>query len=363
MKKGSISQGESLEHRDRESGRRIRQITSHPSTHHHPFFYIPAFCANGEWLVFVSHRLGFPALFVEERGTGRLIQLTERDDFNEWSIHPSYDGRYIYYTASGSGWRVGVDSFEEERLVDFGQREFIPKGMVADAMGTTSLSRNDRWWCVPVKTGETAKMFIVDTSNGEYSIACEAPTIGHPQFHPQDDTLIHYGGSYRERLWMVHRDGSHHELVKSRDADRKQWLVHEVWHPRRRELIVVDWPHRLFAIDLASREERLLHAGNAWHACPSWDGDKIVFDTVFPDRGLFVLNLEENGATPEFLCASQSSNEGAHWNTDHCPYDDGPITVYAPQHTHPHPTFSPDGSSVIFTSDRTGQAQLYEVTR
>jgi oligogalacturonide lyase len=35
--------------------------------------------------------------------------------------------------------------------------------------------------------------------------------------------------------------------------------------------------------------------------------------------------------------------------------------VYAPQHTHPHPSFSADGTRVVFTSDRTGVAQVYEV--
>jgi oligogalacturonide lyase len=61
------------------------------------------------------------------------------------------------------------------------------------------------------------------------------------------------------------------------------------------------------------------------------------------------------------IAESLSSNAGNHWNTDHCPYDDGSIRVRSPQHTHPHPSFSPDGSRVVFTSDRTGSAQLYEV--
>jgi len=51
---------------------------------------------------------------------------------------------------------------------------------------------------------------------------------------------------------------------------------------------------------------------------------------------------------------------------DHCPYDDddykqGKWKVYAPQHTHPHPSFSPDGRRVVFTSDATGHSQIYEV--
>jgi oligogalacturonide lyase len=36
--------------------------------------------------------------------------------------------------------------------------------------------------------------------------------------------------------------------------------------------------------------------------------------------------------------------------------------VFAPQHTHPHPSFSPDGQHVVYTSDRSGFAQVYEVT-
>ena len=40
--------------------------------------------------------------------------------------------------------------------------------------------------------------------------------------------------------------------------------------------------------------------------------------------------------------------------------DDGPVQVYAPQHTHPHPCFSPDGRRVVFSSDRTGHTQVYE---
>jgi oligogalacturonide lyase len=51
---------------------------------------------------------------------------------------------------------------------------------------------------------------------------------------------------------------------------------------------------------------------------------------------------------------------GEHW-AGPFPYDKGPISVYAPQHTHPHPSFSPDSRLALYTSDHTGYAQLYEV--
>ncbi|SVD54370.1 uncharacterized protein METZ01_LOCUS407224, partial [marine metagenome] len=51
---------------------------------------------------------------------------------------------------------------------------------------------------------------------------------------------------------------------------------------------------------------------------------------------------------------------GEHW-AGPFPYAAGPIKVYAPQHTHPHPSFSPDSTCIVFTSDRSGHAQIYEV--
>ena len=36
-------------------------------------------------------------------------------------------------------------------------------------------------------------------------------------------------------------------------------------------------------------------------------------------------------------------------------------TVYGPQWTHPHPSFSPDERKVVFASDKTGHPQVYVV--
>lgn len=85
-----------------------------------------------------------------------------------------------------------------------------------------------------------------------------------------------------------------------------------------------------------------------------------------------LLQLSEQDGLNEWsvhptLCHPQATSQGAHWDTDHCPYDDddfrqGRRTVHAPQHTHPHPSFSLDGRQVVFTSDRDGCSQVYEVT-
>lgn len=367
--KGRLYPPESRTFADPATGRAIRQVTSHPSIHHHPFYYLPAYDDAMQWLAFVSHRGGRPAIFLEERASGRLVQLTDRDNLNEWSIHPSHDGRWVYFTAGCGAWRVATQpGFREECLVDFGDVPMIPPGMVGDAMGTTSLSRDDRWWLVPVRLGQVARLHAIDTATGSVTVVCEHDSIGHPEVHPDDPTLIRFAGRYTDRIHVVRRDGSGHRLAYERDTAAREWVVHETWMPRaaaggRNEIVTVIWPHGMIGIDVDTGSIRRVTDFPAWHPMVRRDGRSCVADTTFPDRGLFTFDPAAGPESPvEPLVISQSSNAGSHWNTDHCPYDDVPVQVYAPQHTHPHPSFSPDGSRVVFTSDVTGTAQLYEVT-
>jgi oligogalacturonide lyase len=86
----------------------------------------------------------------------------------------------------------------------------------------------------------------------------------------------------------------------------------------------------------------------------------MVADTNFPDIGLQLFNPLDGQGEPTVLCYPEASSLGEHWNGPF-PYNQGPIKVYAPQHTHPHPSFSPDSRYVVYTSDKTGYAQIYEV--
>ena len=87
--------------------------------------------------------------------------------------------------------------------------------------------------------------------------------------------------------------------------------------------------------------------------------DLIICDTNFPDIGLHTFAARGPAEDGLLLCLSEASSVGSHW-AGPFPYNDGPVKVYAPQHTHPHPRFSPDGRWVVFTSDRSGHAQVYE---
>lgn len=355
---------------DPRTGARVRQVTSHPSIQHHPFYYLPCMDDGCTRLFFVSHRTGRPEIWCELRETGELQQLTDQSDLGEWSVHASHDGRDVYYTAGQGAWRAATDTGETECLLDFGGMAGRETGMVGAAMGTTTLSHDDRYWAVPVKIGPKFRFIVIDTTTGEHATILEADTIGHPEFHPHDNTLLRYAGSYKERIWVVNRDGSGNRLVYERKPLNKpsqyEWIVHETWRSGSREIIAGNWPRGCIGIDIDIGAVRTVCSFNAWHPSINRQGTLMCADTTFPDIGLQVFDPRDGVGQPRTLCFPEATNEGRHWDTDHCPYDDedyqqGKWKVYAPQHTHPHPAFSPDGRFVIFTSDRTGHSQVYEV--
>ena len=357
MGKGARFPSESRGLRDPATGTALRQITGHPSIHHHPFFFVPPWDERMQRLIFVSHRTGAPQLYAEEGSGGPLRQLTDRDDLAEWSFFPSRDGRHVFFVAGRAAWRLDLETLEETALVEFGTVEMRERGMVGAAMGTTALSFDDRWWAVPVRAGKITAFHVIDTVRGGSEVILEVPTIGHPQFHPDDPTLIFYAGPLTNRIWCVSRDGARHWNPYPR-VDRTQWITHESWIAGTRELAFVDWPRGMKAVDVDSGAVRTITDFPAWHAIADPTGRQIVCDTTFPDRGVHLLPVHSAGAA-RLLCEPRASNAGEHWGGPF-PYNDGPREVYAPQHTHPHPRFSPDGKRVLFTSDTSGHAQLYE---
>ena len=359
MGKGTVYPSESRTFYDRRTGTCIRQVTMASAQHHHPFFIIPAYDDTMQRLIFVSHRSGTPQIFAEERDTGELRQLTDRLDINEWSVHPSHNGKSVFFTAGTSGWRLDLDALEEHELVNFAATEMREEGMVGAAMGTTALSHDDKWWAVRFNVGAESALAIIDTETGENEIILRRDSIGHLQFCPDDSDLLYYAGPLTDRVWVIHRDGTENRRLYARNVEKNEWITHETWIPGRRELAFVDWQKGVRSINVDTGVERQVTTFNAWHAICNTDGTLMVADTNFPDIGIQTFDPRDKIGDPKTLCYPNASSLGEHWDGPF-PYANGPVQVYAPQHTHPHPSFSPDGKYIVFTSDRSGFAQIYE---
>ena len=210
--------------------------------------------------------------------------------------------------------------------------------------------------------------------SGWHSIPFER-TVIHPQFHPIDPDWLIFAGDPAPRMHRVRRDGSGLECLYQHTND--EFILHETFLGDTGDLIFVVWPFSLKRMNWDSLQISTIADFNAWHIASNRAGTKILCDTNHPDQGLFLIDAH-NGARSQ-ICRSESSNQGSQWRTSRyalkadfeaarsaaqsnlswmeTPSD----SVYGPQWTHPHPSFSPDERLIAFASDRTGHAQVYVV--
>jgi oligogalacturonide lyase len=339
---------------DAETGTKIHQVTNVPCIHHHPFYYVPAFDATSNFLSFISHRTGRPEIYQYSLIDKTIYQITSHANISEWTFHPSHFGNSIFFMDKLGAWKINGDSFKNEKLLDFNQ--ISENNEVGICTATTTVSHDDLWWVFIMKFKNHQSLYILNTNNGATKKLTEKKNIYHPQFHLNDNNLIRYAGHlYEDRLWTIHRDGSENKQIYFRKP--KEWVVHEVWHPFEKSIYTVIWPKGFYKINAEQNASEALFEFNSWHANFDTRGEYVVFDTVYPDTGLYLYSIAKKKFKK--ICHSNSSNQGVHWNTDHCPYDDQPVQVYPPQYTHPHPQFSPNRKLITYTSDQTGFSQMY----
>ncbi len=171
-------------------------------------------------------------------------------------------------------------------------------------------------------------------------------------------------------MHRIRRDGTGVECLYQHDNE--EFVVHETFLGRTGDLVYTVWPHALWRMNWQTRERTKIADGNAWHITPSRSGSLVLCDTNHPDRGLHLIDVKNGEWT--LIGESGASSGGSQWKTSRYALAEdfararnaaqaGALswmevstdTVYGPQWTHPHPSFSPDERRVVFTSDRTNE--------
>lgn len=366
---------------DPETGAEVWQVTDDPVVHHHLYFTNPSITPDGRFVLFISYRTGWPNLFAAEVESGEIRQLTDVDDLNTFSATPAKDSARVFYTASEELRAVYLEGGEEEVVASF----------PGASLGNCHLSADGSWIVTNVRrdgrNAITAVMTGGATGSTAHTVLETEKEVGHIQFAPTADNAIEYSSDIRHRIWTVNFDGTNDRWLYRQGPD--EWITHESWRGNGEEILFVRWPKALMAVSRDGERVRTIAAFNAWHPASRRDGGLIVCDTTLPDIGLQLVNPDTGER--RLLCQSRASSKGSQWKRplpaeepvdraalrqpDHPgpepeavkapgapPPPSGEETTYGPQWTHPHPSFSPDGRSVVYTSDVSGHSQIYLVT-
>lgn len=349
--------------RDSVTNTPILQVTNSPAISHPTYFLQSSFTLDGTSIIFTSYRTGSAQLFEANLETGDIRQLTDGAAIHPFS--PLIADDFIYFVRGGSIWRINRKSLLETKIGEFENSQ----------LGECSLSSDGEWLTAAIKQGAQAGVAVGRCDGTNWRIIPFPRTIIHPQFHPLEPTWLIFAGDPAPRMFRVRRDGSGMECMYEHGND--EFVVHETFLGQTGDLIFTVWPKRLCRMDWTSRKIHEITAFNAWHIASNREGSEVLCDTNHPDRGIFLIQVADGSRKQ--VCLSDASNAGSQWRESRyalaedfararsTAQSSGTLswmeastdTVYGPQWTHPHPSFSADEKKIAFASDRTGTTQVY----
>jgi hypothetical protein len=339
-------------------------MTAHPSINHATYFLQSSFTPDGKTLLFTSYRSGAAQLFEAEFPDGPIRQLTGGAAIHPFSaaIHPS--GESVFFVCGGAILELNRRTLSERTIVKFEGAQ----------LGECSPDRSAQWLTAAVKHGSQSGIVVGRADGAGWRLIPFPRTVIHPQFHPLDPEWIEFSADPAPRMHRVRRDGREMECLYQHSND--EFVVHETFLGRTGDLVFTVWPRALRRMNWDTREIHDIAPFNAWHITPNRAGTLVLCDTNHPDEGLFLVDVASGSRRA--VCLSQSSNQGSQWKTSRYALKEdferarseaqsGALswmevatdTVYGPQWTHPHPSFSPDERKVVFASDRSGYPQVY----
>jgi oligogalacturonide lyase len=392
---GDIWPSETREFNDERTGRTIRQLTSQ-GNNVHLYFTENAFTAGGNTIIFTSDRASGQErapheeplynIFRMDLGTGVITQLSD-EPLGVGSVTKTPDSALVVYVTG-----------RQVRALDTttGETRTIYEETGPFALGAPSIAANRRYvaFCrneqveVPrgpnyagfrdsfyaIKDGRVTVAYL--DGSGAFDAWRDTHWLGHFQFCPDDPTIgsfCHEGPWHlvTQRIWLL--DFASQTVKPCFRQDARDSIGHEFWTQdsllffddrgpghdgtitsHRTQAVATEVavkaheaddghePFRPF-VGLADREGRVLrridmpYYCNHYHANP--DNSVLVGDDV---DDLVLVDISGDEARLELFV----SDHGTSWHT---------------QSSHCHPTWSWDGSRILYASDRGGRVNLYMV--
>lgn len=361
----------------------VTRLTPPDHTSHHMYFYNRMVTSDSSRLLYCAEINGRRNLYLMELATGDAVQLTEGDALDDYGAMISADDKSVYYQQDRKVWKLDLATLQRTCLYaapdgwdcgNWGMSDDNRYLVMTETRRDTlpDLTGKKGWEFFPLTCAAKPLCHIVylDTQTGEHHIVVEDRCwFGHAQLRPGDpDTILFcHEGPYDmidARLWLIQSDGSRYRCARPQPKD--VIITHEFWMPTgdrlayvyrkaddgstetirmmrpetlEEELFMPCLPYAHFICDRQRRwfvgdcqgQETPIHLQTG-----EGRGQEVRNDFIY------LVDIARKTEIP--LCY-----HGTSWTTIHG----------TPQDAHPHPCFTPDGSGVVFTSDREGKPCVY----
>ncbi|MHC4310193.1 MAG: hypothetical protein ACYSSN_09635 [Planctomycetota bacterium] len=340
---------ERTSYRDLVTGYEISMLTTSPAKDNKIYQTHPNWIADGRHIVFVSERTGTNQYFALSTDTGEITQLTNDVGPGNAFVHRTKN--CMLYISQRTIWELDINAIcnlKENKHNSRFRRKVADLPDNLTVSGTLSVDSNGKDIYLGVQYDEDSwGLVALNVETGRFrKIINLGFRVGHCQAHPSILGLIMYcwetGGDSQQRMWIVRADGSENKPFYKETYD--EWVTHEVWWgsdkalftiwPRNEQMLMK--PHGIAYISIDNRALNILSQKKYWHVGGSPDGKWAAGDNF--DGEIYLISADTGKAK---LLTQGHRPRGA--------------TV------HPHPSFSPDGSSILFCSEKNGNWDLFLV--
>jgi oligogalacturonide lyase len=352
---------------DSVSGVEVTQLTDYKGHSHHFYFTNPGWYAEGRKLLFSSDRNNRTNLFGIDLTTGEIDRLTDLDpvplprevEFLRASKNPTRDEAYFWHDLNlmavdltsrstrtlfnlEPGWCVSMTNCSSDgRSVYFGSWKDLSDRIPTDLM-RGYVGFRETWEARP-----PSRIVRVEVDSGAAQVVFEEDYwIGHVNTSPtQPDilTFCHEGpwDQVDNRIWGLNAGTG--TVWKIRPTAEGEVVGHEYW----------------FADGI--------HIGYHGHTAEGKPMlGRIRYDNTMPREHDFIGQTGHIFSLDDKLIVGDGSGVIRVWKKEGDGYSQPRVlcrhdSAMRIQQTHPHPRISPDGSYVVFSSDRSGYCNVYMV--
>ena len=327
----------------------------------HPYFTTESFI-DEETVMIYSNRSGTKQIYKLSLRTGKMTQMTEAKKIGQF--YHLIEFETAWYMDGKILRSMNTSTLESKDIYDFSQFEYKPNSL--------AVTCDAKWlvFSVNKKVGTPE-----DMEHGPYAIykfnlnektfhqitLDVGYPIGHVQTNPVDPNLVMYCWQWQKfgrpflvghapvRIWWVNIDGTDGGPVPQEYGTQR---THETWTADGKYIAYVSkyrmgekkGIHFMGIESLDGKMNKTYFAQvSPGHQNIFKDNKHWIVDTYNNEEPLLVMfrRGEDDFEETKILFRHNSTMEG--------------------QSSHPHPRISPNGKYVLFSTDRTGVAQVYTV--